>query len=50
VAVELGGPEGEDLFMVEARVLAVERMAEACVRGNARVSVGKVAVPGVQRR
>jgi len=50
VAVELGGPDGEDLFMVEARVLAVERMAEACVRGNARVSVGKVPVPGVRRR
>jgi len=46
VAVELGGPDGEDLFMVEARVLAVERMAEASVRGNARVSVGKAAVPG----
>jgi sugar lactone lactonase YvrE len=50
VAVELGGPHGDDLFMVEASVLAVERMAEACVRGNARVSVGKVPVPGVRRR
>lgn len=46
VAVELGGPEGDDLFMVEARVVAVERLAEASVRGNGRVSVGKVSVPG----
>lgn len=46
VAVELGGPEGDDVFIVEASVVAVERLAEASVRGNARVSVGKTAVPG----
>jgi sugar lactone lactonase YvrE len=47
VAVELGGPEGEDLFLVEARVLAVERLAEASVRGNGRVRIRKAEVPGV---
>lgn len=46
VAVELGGSEGDDLFMVEARVLAVERLSEASVRGNGRVRVAKADVPG----
>lgn len=45
VAVELGGPEGDDLFMLEADVLTVDRMAELHTRGNSRATVGKVEVP-----
>jgi sugar lactone lactonase YvrE len=46
VAVELGGPEGEDIFMLEATVVAVDRLGEASVRGNGCVRVGKTEVPG----
>jgi len=46
IAVELGGDDGHDLFLVEAKVAAIARAAEARVRGNARVRVGKVDVPG----
>jgi sugar lactone lactonase YvrE len=46
VAVELGGPDGHDIFLVEASVVAVDRLAEASVRGNGRIRVGKVDVPG----
>ncbi len=46
VAVELGGPDGDDIFMVEAMVVGVDRLAEASVVGNGRVLVGKTDVPG----
>jgi hypothetical protein len=46
VAVELGGPAGDDIFMVEATVVAVDRLAEASVIGNGRVLVGRTDVPG----
>ena len=46
VAVELGGPQGTDIFMLEATVVAVDRLAEAQVRGNGRVMVGRAGVPG----
>jgi sugar lactone lactonase YvrE len=46
VAMELGGPDGTDFFMLEATVVAVDRLAEAQVRGNGRVMVGTVDVPG----
>ena len=48
VAVMLGGPEGTDLFMLEAAVLNATR-AEVRTRGNSRVRVGSVEVPGAGR-
>ncbi len=46
IAVELGGPDGDDIFLLEAKVVAVGQMAEASVRGNGRVRIGKADVPG----
>ena len=48
IACALGGPEGNDLFMLEADVVAVAEIERASVRGNARVSVGKVEVPAAE--
>ena len=44
--MELGGRAGDDIFMVEATVVAVDRLAEASVVGNGRVLVGRTDVPG----
>jgi sugar lactone lactonase YvrE len=46
VAVMLGGPEGTDLFMLEATSIAVEDMAQTYTRGNSRLLADKVDVPG----
>lgn len=46
VAVALGGPAGTDLFMVEATELAVSAVEQTHTRGNSRVTVGTVDVPG----
>jgi sugar lactone lactonase YvrE len=45
-AVELGGPDGHDLFLLEAKVIAVNEMAQASVRGNGRVRIARADVPG----
>jgi sugar lactone lactonase YvrE len=45
VAVALGGPDGRDIFMCEASVAELDQ-PEVHVRGNSRVMVGKVEVPG----
>jgi sugar lactone lactonase YvrE len=47
VAVALGGPGGDDLFMAEATVMEMNR-PEVHIRGNARVTVGKTDVPAAQ--
>jgi sugar lactone lactonase YvrE len=44
VAVALGGPDGDDLFMVETAVVALDE-PEVHVRGNSRVRVGRTDVP-----
>ncbi len=44
VAVALGGPDGDDLFMVEAEVVGGDR-PEAHARGNSHVRIGKTDVP-----
>ncbi len=46
VAVMLGGPEGDHLFMLEASAMSVDRAAEIGVPGNSRVTVARVEVPG----
>jgi sugar lactone lactonase YvrE len=46
VAVMLGGPERDHLFMLEASVLDVGRPDDMRIAGNSRVMVGRVDVPG----
>jgi sugar lactone lactonase YvrE len=46
LAVMLGGPERDHLFMLEALAMTADREAEVRVAGNARVRVGRVDVPG----
>ena len=46
VAVMLGGPERDHLFMLEAAVLNVLQPDEMRVPGNGRVLVGRADVPG----
>jgi sugar lactone lactonase YvrE len=46
VAVELGGPDGDDIFFLEAQAVAIGEMDEASVRGNSHVVTGKADVPG----
>jgi sugar lactone lactonase YvrE len=48
VAVGLGGPERDHLFMLDAAVLNVLEPDTMCVPGNGRVLVGRADVPGLR--